>query len=336
MARITASSSFNNVDPSSHYAAISRATDNQYVVTANNGTGSYDGYGFRYDGVLNLTGGTVTSYRDYYSNGALSGTVDQFSYSAQWAQYYASRNDMASFYREVLRGDDVIYGSPYDDRLAGYDGNDIIYGGGGMDYIDGGAGNDIIYVGRGTAYVTGGPGFDYVVLPGAGRSYSQSQITEGWQFSSSSQGVVARVNSVERVQFDDGVLAFDTAGNAGQMYRLYQATYGREPDPEGLGYWIGRMDAGVSLTAIADSFVYGAPEFAQRYGNPYTVSNATYVDLLYINTLGRDYDINGFNYWVSKLNSNQTNRSDLLAFFSESDENKAQVAGEIYDGIWYT
>ncbi|SFV33014.1 Hemolysin-type calcium-binding repeat-containing protein [Devosia crocina] len=336
MARITASSSFNNVDPSSHYGYISRATDNQYVVYDNTGTGAYGGYGLGYDGVLNVTRGTFTSYSDYRANGSLAGTVDGFAISASQAQFYASRNDMAGFYRDIMRGNDTIYGSPYDDRLAGYDGNDIIYGGGGNDYIDGGAGNDIIYVGRGTAYVTGGPGFDYVVLPGAGGSYGKSAVPEGWQFSSSFNGVTARLNSVERVQFDDGVLAFDTAGNAGQMYRLYQATYGREPDPEGLGYWIERMDAGVSLTAIADSFVYGAPEFAQRYGNPYTVSNATYVDLLYINTLGRGYDINGFNYWVNKLNTNQTNRSDLLAFFSESDENKAQVAGEIYDGIWYT
>ena len=43
---------------------------------------------------------------------------------------------------------------------------------------------------------------------------------------------------------------------------------------------------------------------------------------------------NCYNYWVQRLDNNQTNRGDLLAFFSESEENQQQVAAQIDNGIW--
>lgn len=334
MARIIASTSFNNVDPSAHYRYIDRATDNQYSVYDSAGSGVYGGFGLGYDGALNVTRGTFTSYRDY--NGTtLSGTVDQFSYSAQWAQYYASRNDMASFYKAILSGNDTITGSIYADRLAGYDGNDTIISGGGNDYIDAGAGNDVIYMSSGNSYVTGGSGFDWVDLPGRGGTYSQAPTAQGWQFWNNALSVNVNLNSIERVAFDDGVKAFDTAGNAGQMYRLYQAAFARDPDAGGLGYWIQRYDNGTTNLVHAASQFIGSSEFASIYGTPSTVSNTRYVELLYLNTLGRTPDQSGYNYWVGQLESGQVTRSKMLADFSESQENYRQVAAEIQDGIWY-
>jgi len=141
--------------------------------------------------------------------------------------------------------------------------------------------------------------------------------------------------SIERLQFRDGTLAFDLDGEAGQAYRLYQAAFDRVPDLEGLTYWIGRLDSGTtSLNAVADSFIH-SPEFIRTYGTPQTVSNAQYVELLYNHTLGRISDREGFNYWTNKLDTHQTNRGDLLAFFSESDENHARVEPDINDGIWF-
>ena len=335
MARIIASSSFNNINPSAHYGYIDRATDSQYVVYDGTGTGSYGGYGLGYDGVLNVTRGTFTSYRDYNSAGTLLATVDQFAYSAQWAQYYASRNDMASFYSGVLSGNDNITGSIYADRLAGYDGNDTILSGGGNDHIDGGNGHDVIYMSSGNSYVTGGSGFDWVDLPGRGGAYSQASTAQGWQFWNNAMSMNVNLNSVERVAFDDGVKAFDTAGNAGQMYRLYQAAFARDPDAGGLGYWIQRYDNGTTDLLHASASFIGSAEFASIYGTPSSVSNTRYVELLYLNTLGRTPDQSGYDYWVGRLETGQVTRSRMLADFSESNENKAQVAGEISDGIWY-
>jgi len=144
-----------------------------------------------------------------------------------------------------------------------------------------------------------------------------------------------RLSNFERLSFTDGALAFDIEGNAGQAYRLYRAAFERTPDTEGLSYWIGRLDSGTTtLNAIADSFIH-SPEFVRTYGTTETVNNSTFVELLYLHTLGRDYDSEGFQYWVDRLDHDQTNRGDLLAFFSESIENKEGTAGETADGIWF-
>lgn len=143
-------------------------------------------------------------------------------------------------------------------------------------------------------------------------------------------------DNVERVKFTEGTLYLDTGAgeNAGSAYRLYQAAFDRTPDSEGLAYWIKHLDDKKSdLNAVADSFLH-SPEFVRTYGTDQTVSNSQYVDLLYTHTLGRQSDQSGYDYWVNKLDTHQTNRGDLLAFFSESDENQAHVAPSIADGIW--
>ena len=141
--------------------------------------------------------------------------------------------------------------------------------------------------------------------------------------------------SIERLEFSDGTLAFDFDGVAGQTFRLYQAAFDRTPDTAGLSYWIGRLDSGTTnLKAVAESFL-DSPEFVRTYGTESTVSNPQFIELLYLHTLGREYEQQGFDYWVERLDGGHTNRGDLLAFFSESDENVARVAPAIQDGIWF-
>jgi Ca2+-binding RTX toxin-like protein len=57
-------------------------------------------------------------------------------------------------------GDDVIHGTPHDDRLLGGAGNDIIYGYEGDDLLDGGAGHDQLFGGPGDDRLLGGSGND--------------------------------------------------------------------------------------------------------------------------------------------------------------------------------
>lgn len=147
-------------------------------------------------------------------------------------------------------------------------------------------------------------------------------------------GYSYKLPDIDRIEFNDGILAFDIDGNAGQIFRLYQASFGREPDPEGLKYWIDRLDLGdTSLSAIADSFL-AAPEFVSKFGTEQTVSNAEFIELLYTHTLSREYDAEGYQYWLGKLDAGETNRRDLLAFFSESNENKSLTQDATDTGIW--
>lgn len=148
-------------------------------------------------------------------------------------------------------------------------------------------------------------------------------------------GVEVTLPDVDRVQFGDGTLAFDIDGISGRVFRLYQAVFGREPDAEGLGYWIKHQDADrSSFQDVIRSFM-DSPEFAQRYGSETSLSDTGFITLLYENVLGRSYDAEGFAYWTEKLETGQTNRPDLLAFFSDSDENVALTADAVSDGIWF-
>ena len=64
------------------------------------------------------------------------------------------------------------------------------------------------------------------------------------------------LTNIERLQFADNSLALDIEGNAGEVYRLYQAAFNRPPDIEGLSYWLNQRDEGMSLEDIANHFIF--------------------------------------------------------------------------------
>jgi len=138
--------------------------------------------------------------------------------------------------------------------------------------------------------------------------------------------------NIVRLKFTDSVIAFDLDGNAGKVFRLYQAAFNRKPDASGLGFWITAMDNGTSLHTIANDFMASA-EFVSLYGaNP---SNEAFVTSLYNNVLHRAPDQSGYNFWVTALN-NGTPRANVLIDFSESAENRAGVLPAMAEGIIYT
>ena len=109
--------------------------------------------------------------------------------------------------------------------------------------------------------------------------------------------------------------------DSGKMFRLYNASFKRLPDPDGLRYWIGNFSSGIDdERAVASSFL-ASGEFKERYGE--NVSNERYVNTLYFNVLGREADTGGLNYWLGQLNSGAETRYEVLLGFSESLENKS-------------
>ena len=136
----------------------------------------------------------------------------------------------------------------------------------------------------------------------------------------------------DRIAFKDLVIAHDIEGNAGQAYRLYKAAFDRIADPQGLGFWIDVLDRGVGLAQVARGFVE-SDEFGSLYGT--SVSNDLFVELLYQNVLGREPDASGYQYWLDQI-ATGLSREQVLVQFSESTENKNQVAGLIATGIEYS
>lgn len=119
----------------------------------------------------------------------------------------------------------------------------------------------------------------------------------------------------------------------GQAYRLYQAVFARKPDDIGLGYWVDVLDRGASLSEVAFGFSQSA-EFLTSYGrNP---SNESFVSTLYQNVLGRVQDAAGAAFWVDHLEAGRLEPHEVLASFSESEENYARLEPVLGQGVWFT
>lgn len=123
----------------------------------------------------------------------------------------------------------------------------------------------------------------------------------------------------------------DSDGNAGQAYRLYKAAFDRTPDLKGLGYWIHELENQAPITSVAGNFII-SEEFQRLYG--VNVSNNDFIRLLYENVLDRSPDQNGYDYWLKDMAKGLT-KEEVLISFSESVENKANVADFIKNGIEY-
>jgi hypothetical protein len=211
------------------------------------------------------------------------------------------------------------YGGSGNDTLAGNAGRDRLIGQGGNDRLEGGADLD-------TAVFSGGR---------AGYTVTRSNGTVTVQDQTANRDGADTLVAVERAVFTDGVMAFDTAAGdiAGMAYRLYKAAFARTPDAAGVGYWIGLMDQGLALSAVAQGFV-SSQEYRSAYGaDP---SNRDLVTKYYQNILGRAPEQAGLDYWVSVLDNKYAGVADVLAAISESQENIDGTASVIGNGFAFT
>ena len=95
-----------------------------------------------------------------------------------------------------------------------------------------------------------------------------------------------------------GYIGVGSAYSRNYVQKAYVAYYGRPADPGGQGYWAGRLDAaGGSLDAIIGEFG-SSNEFNQRYGG---LNYSALVTKIYQQTLGRDPDQGGLDYYVGEL-----------------------------------
>ena len=139
---------------------------------------------------------------------------------------------------------------------------------------------------------------------------------------------------IERLVLADTNVALDVGAgeNGGRAYRLYEAAFNRTPDAPGVGFWIGKLDAGVSVTAVAQGFI-DSQEYREAYGSAMT--NRELVTRYYTNILDRAPEQAGLDFWVEKLDSGVA-RADVLAGISESPENIDGSAALIANGFSYT
>ncbi|MCU6502080.1 DUF4214 domain-containing protein [Rugamonas sp. A1-17] len=199
---------------------------------------------------------------------------------------------------------------------AGASGGDDMLRGGSVSgkQIDGLAGRDTVYYNTASYAVSLTPGADRITL----QSY-ETKLTD-------------TLHGIERIVFPDVAIAYDVGGTAGQAYRMYQAAFNRSPDIDGLGFWISKLDAGMTLATVAQDFI-DSTEFKTTYGA--AQGDADFVTSLYNNVLHRAPEQAGFDHWMAGLHDGQA-RAQVLLSFSESAENQAALLPLIGKGFAYT
>jgi Ca2+-binding RTX toxin-like protein len=248
----------------------------------------------------------------YTVSGAVSGT-DTYT-RVEYFQFA----DLTRTASQLALANQALTGTASNDSLSGGAGNDTISALAGNDRLTGAGGNDGL---------DGGPGTDTAVFTGARSSYTVTATTTGYTVTGPDG--TDTLSGVERLEFTNETLALDISGNAGQAYRLYKAAFDRVADNAGLKYWISVLDAGSSLTAVANSFI-ASGEFKLLYGTSPT--SEQFVAKLYANVLHRPYDQSGFDYWTSLLNAKQLTTAQVLTYFALSAENDIALVG-VQNGI---
>lgn len=199
--------------------------------------------------------------------------------------------------------------------------------------VIGGTGNDTFHSSIGNDTFDGYAGVDTLIFSGHQSDYSIASSGTGFALKDNvgSDGTDTVIN-IEKLQFSDHTLTIAATPNETllESYRIYKAAFDRAPDYSGLGFWYHSMNEGESLTKVAEGFI-NSHEFRAMYGdNP---TDSTFVTLLYQHILSRDFDTDGYDFWMNDLKVET--RAQVLAHFSESAENIANLAGVIANGIIY-
>ena len=143
--------------------------------------------------------------------------------------------------------------------------------------------------------------------------------------------VTEHQGTLHRITFVDAVTQFGLVGSEATVYRLYQAAFGRTPDPRGLGYWIEAARGGVPLDSIAQSFI-DSTEFKALYGSDVTPEQ--FVTAAYQNILHRAPEPDGYAWWVGAIR-NGVSRSQALLGFADSGENYQALLPSMVNGYDY-
>ncbi|MEN4045909.1 nidogen-like domain-containing protein [Sulfurimonas sp. NWX367] len=228
---------------------------------------------------------------------------------------------------EGTAASDILSGRSGNDILRGGLGDDSIDGGEGDDILDGGDGNDVFFTGTGNDTVIGGAGIDKVVYTDNLNKYSFTPQTDRYIITDDAATSTDTLQEIEDAVFADVTLAVELLAviveQEQQIARLYSAVLGRNPDNNGLTYWLNDMNTnGSTIQNISGGFA-GSDEYLARFG---AQSDADFINQLYNNILSRDADQAGYDYWMSEINSSGDRTGMIVSFSNSSEYEAAQQA----------
>ncbi|MEM9967991.1 MAG: DUF4214 domain-containing protein [Pseudomonadota bacterium] len=241
--------------------------------------------------------------------------------------------------------DNTLRGGLANDRIAGAEGNDILIGNGGADILRGDAGDDVLIAGAtftdvqsmgsalyfdvSTAYTIQG-GTDYAVI-------------------TSSSGERDKLFGMEFLIFDDQTIqlssgsALDGAGApedfliAERVALLYEAALNRDGniDLPGLNFYISVTQRDMLTDEFLAQDLMTSPEFTANFGDANTLSNAAFLEQIYLNVLDRPSDAAGRQFYLDLLNAETISKALALADIAVSPEN-ASESKQVLMGLYET
>jgi hypothetical protein len=133
-----------------------------------------------------------------------------------------------------------------------------------------------------------------------------------------------------------------TFTNAELIAQVYIGFYDRAPDPVGLQYWIGRLDAGVSIQDIGDSFA-ASPEAKEVYpyfSYPELLSPDDFLAQVYQNVFGRAIDADGLAYYKARIDSGESAGSVVASILgnaatNEGSPDQAYLQNKVDAGLYW-
>lgn len=223
--------------------------------------------------------------------------------------------------------DRVVVGSAGNDRIVVSDARNtqITLGSGDSTVDTRGAGSDVIVAGLGNSSIIGGRG-DTVQMRGNASDYTVTVDNGHAVVTHNGTDKVTDISKIQYVQLDNGkALVFAEDSEQAAITTLYETTFGRTADANGLQFWFDRAAAGVSLDDIAGAFLNSAEYQASGRGQ---ADNDDFVQALYQQTFGRAADDDGLAFWTNALETGGATRAQLIRSFA--DIAAANIDGSIH------
>ncbi|KIN70436.1 hypothetical protein Z945_3491 [Sulfitobacter noctilucae] len=200
-----------------------------------------------------------------------------------------------------------LTGDGEDNQLAGDAGDNVLRGQAGDDWLSGNAGDDLLY---------GGSGWDVATYSGPQDAFTLTFAPDGTIMTDrrASGDGKDRLIDIEEVVFGSGgeIDSLDltllqgisnlSTQSIADVVELYIAYFDRAPAAKGLAYWASRLDDGMTLPEIAQSFFVQDETQATYAGflnNDGSLADTeAFVTAVFNNLLGRDpYSA----YWIDAL-----------------------------------
>lgn len=214
------------------------------------------------------------------------------------------------------------------DTIVTGNGNNTVVAGAGNNNVTTGTGNDTIIL-SGAAHtdiVNTGAGYDVVQLDGSAADYT---FTAGNSNNVTLTGAqTAAITGAEFLTFADGsTVALAQSEAEASALRLYEGILGRDADQGGAQSFTGLVEAGTSLTDIANAFLNSA-----EFGGAAIEAS---IDSLYTSLLGRGAESAGSDSWEAII-ANGGSLADVAAGIAgsaeaqELDQSNGDFVRELY------